>query len=36
MAVARQLAKVLPVHLRALVAGPGSLEAQAGVQEPRN
>jgi GT2 family glycosyltransferase len=32
LAVARPLAKVLPVHLRALVRGPASLAEQAGVQ----
>lgn len=31
-AVARSLARVLPTHVRALVAGPASLEQQAGVQ----
>lgn len=31
-AVARSLARVLPTHVRALVAGAASLEAQAGVR----
>lgn len=34
LAVARSLATVLPVHVRALVLGPGSLAHQAGVQGP--